>query len=116
MYLDFPLQDKHPRAFAAAVAAHCAAEQGRYDAMHRRLMRTSAWQQDGDWAREARAAAVPDSAAFGACLRGPAGSARVERAMALATAFGVASTPWFFTARGTSIAGVPPDGNLSRLF
>lgn len=57
-----------PLADSAAVAAMCAARDGHFVEMHRRLMETNVWERDSNWRREASAAGVTDLDAFESCM------------------------------------------------
>lgn len=90
-----PLEAIHPNAVAAALAAECAAEQGRFEAFHDYLF---AHQQDigvRPWAELARAAGVPDAAGFGRCVAEERYRDRVAADMQLAEELGVVGTPTY---------------------
>jgi len=109
----FPLPD-HPLAQPAAAAAICAAEQGRFEAMHRRLFETDDWQRDSNWAREAAAAAVPDTIRFSNCLRAPTTQRRIRADVAMGESLRVAGTPTFLT-RDRRITGFKGEVELQSL-
>lgn len=108
---DFPLDDLHPQARAAAAAARCAGEQDAYWEMHDELFATqSTWGE----AAESQDAFVElasglglDTESFSACL----GSGRYDDAIATnvaeGKALGVQGTPSFFV-DGFPIRGAQP--------
>ena len=92
-FIHLPLQN-HPRAFGAAQAATCAAQQQRFWDMHERLFANQRALAVGDLVAHARALGL-DDAAFRACLEsGSAASVRAD--LAEASRLGVRSTPTFF--------------------
>ena len=112
-YIQFPLPG-HSAARGAARAALCAASQGRFLAMHRRLYETTAWQADTDWTREATAARIPHLDRFAACIQDPSTDRRIDSSVALANRLGVDATPTFFSSRAR-LRGYPEGGALARL-
>ena len=104
----------HAHSFAAAVAAECAASQGRFDALARALYR----QQDSigvrSWMSYARDAAIPDTAAFASCVGHGRTRARVDSDVALARAVGAAGTPTVLLG-GRLFKGVPDERRLDQL-
>jgi len=78
LFRHFPIQSIHPYARPAAIAAECAAEQGRFAEFASRLFA----QQDSigskPWARFAAGAGVADAAAFDRCVRDSTTVARVD--------------------------------------
>jgi protein-disulfide isomerase len=65
----FPLDRLHPLAEQAAVAAECAASQGRFEEMHRLLLANQRQIGVASWWRLAEQAGVLDSAAFDSCIQ-----------------------------------------------
>jgi protein-disulfide isomerase len=105
----FPL-DIHPHAQDAAVAAECAAEQGRYWQYHRQLF---AHQQSLDrrgLVALARRAGL-DTRRHSACIRSGPPKARVARDVAEGRSYGVTGTPTFFI-NGRLVRGAQPYGQL----
>jgi protein-disulfide isomerase len=92
VYRHYPLA-MHRQAMPAAIAAECAAEQGRFTAMHDILFE----QQDSlgvtSWWAFATKAGVPDSARFTRCLASPAPRAVIARDTAAGNAVHVTGTP-----------------------
>jgi protein-disulfide isomerase len=101
----FPLTSIHPHAMHAALAAECAAEQGRYWEYHHALF---ARQQLGprSLVRQARAVGV-DTKRFDDCRRSPATRNRVERDVADGRRYGVTGTPTLFI-NGQPLKGAQP--------
>lgn len=97
VFRDFPVRGE--RSYAAAHAAHCAGEQGRYWSFHDRLFATAA-------GSEARAFDEPgllmtaqevglDRAAFDACMSSDRHRARIEASEGYARAQGFEGTPTY---------------------
>lgn len=112
MVKDFPLDQIHPEARAAAVAARCAAEQDAYWEMHDELFaRQEAWSGLGDGANEVFASLAAELAldgdAFAACLTSGRYDAVVQANQDEAFALGVQGTPAFFI-NGFPISGAQP--------
>lgn len=107
VYLHFPLRI-HPAAEGAARAAICAAHQGRFRQMHRRLFETTAWEQDSNWTREANAAGVPDLGRFRGCLASAAVTGQIQADMALGRKLGVTGTPTFISPDQLQVGTVTP--------
>ena len=112
----FPLTRIHPDAFQAAEASLCAADQGRFPAMHEALF-TNAGALDRD-ALDGYAAEIGlDTAAFGACLDAGTHREKVEADLEAGRKAGVAGTPTLFV-NGRPITlrrGVDPLDSLSRV-
>jgi len=107
VFLDFPLENIHPRARKAAEAAQCAAEQGKFWEMHDLLFAQSGnldISQYGDFARKLGL----DASAFDLCLKSGKQTAKINRSLASASAIGINSTPSFIitkSERGDIING-----------
>lgn len=102
---NYPIGSLHPRAFQAAEAAECAAEQGRFWPYHDRLFRSRVL----DRARLdtlARQTGL-DAARFARCVDSRAMSLRVQRDVADGNALGVGGTPSFFI-NGSKVEGAVP--------
>lgn len=91
-YMHFPLPG-HRFALPAARAAECAGDQGRFEAMYDRLFD----EQDSfglkPWSEFATEAAVPDSAAFEACIKRTEPITRITEGRALGNQLDVQGTP-----------------------
>jgi protein-disulfide isomerase len=102
VFRDFPIVEIHPEAIVAAVAAQCAAEQGKYWQYHDKVFR----EQDnrGDdiirfkvtdlkkWAADLRF----DTAAFNQCVDSARYKDEVTKDYADGSALGIQGTPTFF--------------------
>lgn len=91
---DNPLEDSHPRALAAAAAAHCAASQGKFREMNERLLRDPVELSDEELARDAREIGL-DSATFERCVVDPATARAVRSGKKEANDLGIVGTPIF---------------------
>lgn len=102
---DFPLPG-HPRARAAAIAAACAGEQGKYWEMHDALFAAAGQLREQDL--EAHAAELGlDAGAFAACRAQARHQARLDADVAAARRAGVRGTPSFLvgTSEGSLVRG-----------
>lgn len=88
----FPLQF-HSNARAAAVAAECAADQNRFVAYHEGLFDHPEMLSRKQWVLLAARANVPDTTAFGRCLREQRASLAVDADVAAGKRLGVFGTP-----------------------
>lgn len=111
-FRDYPLES-HPEAFTAAVAAHCAGEQGRYWEYHDRLFR-----EGGDFSAQRlisfAEALQLDLAQFEACLKSDRAIAAVRRSQEDAAANGLAGVPSVFL-NGRQLQGKLSYERLSAL-
>jgi protein-disulfide isomerase len=106
VFKHFPLPSIHPHAEAAAVAAECAREQGKFWEMHD-LLFTSAL-DDATLLDDAEQVPGLDVAAWQACLNAPEAADRVAADLALGTSLGIEATPTFV------VNGVPVVGAVSE--
>ena len=111
VYRDFPLLGKHPDALPAAVAAHCAGDQGKYWEMHDKLFKSSRLKTD-DFKAFAGELSL-DSEKFEACLKDPAREKEVREDLADGRDYGVSSTPTFYV-NGYLVVGANID-EIGRL-
>jgi protein-disulfide isomerase len=105
IFKDFPLEI-HKEARSAAVAAHCAGEQGRYYEYHDILFANSrniTRPNIVSWAGNMGL----DADAFSRCLDDPDQMTKVEKSLQDARALGVRGTPTF-TINGHLLAGAQP--------
>lgn len=113
LYRHYPIQQLHPYARTAGLAAECAGEQGRFEAYHDQLFA----QQDSigtrQWERFAMDAGVPDLDAFTRCVREERHLARVDRDARLAEKTGIRVTPSIIIG-DTLIPGALPEAELEK--
>ena len=102
VYRDFPIQEIHPNAVAAAVAAECAHEQGQFKPMHDMLFASQdqwggldAVQAGGAFSQYASQLGL-DSASFDECLVTDAYMDEVMADLQDGLSYGTAGTPTFF--------------------
>jgi protein-disulfide isomerase len=95
-FLHFPL-DGHEFAMPAAVAAECAAEQGRFRSMYDALFESFDSLGHVAWDAIAAGAGVPDHESFVSCMeRPPETFLRIARGLTLGESAGVRGTPTLF--------------------
>jgi protein-disulfide isomerase len=94
IFRDFPIDSLHPGAIRAHEAAHCAAEQGKFWALHARLFSPPGTHTDANLEAKAREAglAMPE---FKACLASGRTTAAVRQSVADITRLGATGTPTF---------------------
>jgi protein-disulfide isomerase len=92
-YRHFPLEQIHPYAFAAAVAADCAGRQGAFKRYHDDLFTDRETIGVRSWTERAAAAGVADTADFQACMRDSTASLSVETDIAAALSLQLRGTP-----------------------
>lgn len=95
VYRDFPIAEIHPRAFAAALAARCAHEQGKYLAYHDRLFANQEQQEEADLLRYARAVGL-NEAQFQSCYQSQKYASVIQTDIQDGLRAGVQGTPTFF--------------------
>jgi protein-disulfide isomerase len=109
VFKNFPLTSIHPHAQAAAVAACCAGDQGKFWEMHDLLFSAAL----DDAALVAAAQQVPGLVldAWQACVVTPDPVNRVAADVALATELGIGGTPTFVV-NGVEVVGAVPESDL----
>jgi protein-disulfide isomerase len=105
-YRDFPLRQIHPQADAAAEAARCAGEQGKFWQFHDRLFETSRSLDLAAFADHAAAIGL-DQSRFVECLAADKFEAQIEQDLQDGTQAGVNGTPGFFI-NGVMVTGAQP--------
>lgn len=110
---DFPLDDLHPNASKAAVAARCAAIQGKGWAYHDKLFLDQEHHEPSDLLRFAQEVGA-EQAAFQTCLSKPDILQAVEGDLRLGIEAGVRGTPTFFL-NGIRIEGSLDEQALVRM-
>lgn len=113
VFRDFPLSSIHPRASAAAAAARCAHDQGRFWEYHDRLFANSARLEDRDLTQYATALGL-DVTRFTACTQEPRAAAVVAGNLTSGERLGVSATPVFFI-NGRFMPGAQPFEAFQRV-
>ncbi len=106
IYRDFPLEEAHPNARKAAIAAHCAGAQNKFWQMHDKIYLSSDALGETDLIRYAQEIGL-NAALFSSCLASPSQSAEIDKDLADGVALGVQGTPTFFF-NGRKIEGAIP--------
>jgi protein-disulfide isomerase len=113
VFRDFPLNSIHPRATAAAVAARCAHEQGRFWAYHDRLFASANRLEDRDFTEYATDLGL-DVPRFTACVQDNRPAATVTGSVKSGERLGVSATPAFFI-NGRFLPGAQPFEAFQRV-
>ncbi len=112
VFRHFPLQS-HPMAIDAAVAAECAANQGRFPAYHDALFDNETLVAQGAWDSIATIAGIGSHDTFRACRDSTAPRIRVETDRAAGDAIHVPATP-AIVVEGEMLIGLPAPGALAE--
>ena len=116
-FRDFPLSS-HAYSRTAALAAHCAGEQGKFWEMHDQLFYNHRWAQQGKnpsgLFREFAKTIGLDLDRYDACMDSQRYAGRIEESRQEGEALGVDHTPSFF-ANGRIFAGQPTSDALKAL-
>lgn len=113
VYRNLPLP-QHQYAFVAAVAAECAARQGRFESMYHALFDDQQSFGTRSMVSYARAAGVSDTASFASCLGSDAVARVVERDRDEIQGLGAGGTPTLFV-NGETVRGTPSELELRRI-
>jgi protein-disulfide isomerase len=95
VFLDFPIEAKHPLAARTAAAARCAEEQGKYWEMRNTLYTNQKALHELFLVEHAKSAGL-DEAAFTGCLESGRHNAAIREDQAVGKSLGVKGTPTFF--------------------
>ncbi len=114
VYRQLPLEDIHPVAYPAAKAAFCAAEQGRFGAMHDALFQSQADLGSRSLLSFVSEAAIRDSAAFSTCLVNAERISSIDSDIQLARTMNLRGTPTVII-NGMLYASVPDSARLERV-
>ncbi len=95
VFLDFPMEAKHPLAARAAAAARCAEEQGKYWAMRNTLYTNQKALHELFLVEHAKGAGL-DEAAFAGCLESGRHDAAIRQDQVVGKSLGIKGTPTFF--------------------
>lgn len=110
---DFPIDDLHPGATEAAIAARCAQAQGKGWSYHDKLFLEQERRTAEDLVQFAREAGL-DVNAFGTCFEDPAIERAVAADLRLGISVGVRGTPTFFV-NGIRVEGSLGERQLERM-
>lgn len=108
VFRHFPLP-MHDSAMGAARAAHCASEQGAFEAYHDLLFSSQESIGRRSWVEYAQSAGITDAKSFEGCATGAAAHATVERDLAAGRRIGVTGTPTFLI-NDLEVSGYQGDG------
>ena len=109
VFKHFPLTSLHPHAQAAAIAAECAGEQGKFWEMHDLLFTTAL--DDATLLADAQQVPGLDVTDWQACIAAPETANRVAADVALGTSIGIDATPTFVV-NGEPVIGAVPESDL----
>jgi protein-disulfide isomerase len=108
VFKHFPRTSIHPHAQAAAIAASCAGNQGKFWEMHDLLFKGAI--DDAALLSDAGQVGL-DVAAWQGCIGTPDPASRIAEDVALATSLGINGTPTFVV-NGVEIVGAVPESDL----
>lgn len=111
-YMSFPLSQSHPYAAAAANAALCAGEQGKFWEYHDILYANQDALASDDLRAHATAAGL-DMQVFDACVEDKLFAALIDRTVAYGKSLGVTGTPTFFF-NGRKVVGALTPEDFAR--
>jgi protein-disulfide isomerase len=112
VFKDYPLPS-HSRAMPAAVAAHCAGDQGKYWEMNETLLANQGALGDADLTRYAGEIGL-DGASFAACMTSGKHEVAIAEDVSVGQKAGVEATPTLFV-NGILVAGALPYDHFERL-
>ncbi|HEX7797736.1 MAG TPA: thioredoxin domain-containing protein [Vicinamibacterales bacterium] len=112
-FMDFPLREIHPRAQAAAEAARCANEQGKFWEYHDVLYADQTKLDTPGLIASARGLGMNDKA-FQSCLDSGKFKEKIDADLALGQSVGVAGTPGFFI-NGVFLSGSQPQAEFEKI-
>ena len=113
VYKDFPLDSLHPQARAAAEAARCAGEQGKYWEFHGKVYAGAPDASAATMQAYAKDVGL-DAATFETCRSSRKYQAQVQADAAEGTKLGVSGTPGFFI-NGRFLSGAQPLEAFSKI-
>lgn len=113
VYRDYPLSDVHTQAFPAALAAECAAEQGKFWAFHDKLFANPDKMTYADLLRYGEETGL-ETRQFERCLADERYKAEVEADIAAGGAISIRGTPTFFF-NGNRIEGAIPQDTFEQV-
>jgi protein-disulfide isomerase len=112
VYRHLPLDQIHPRARPAAIAAVCAEQQGKFWEYHDTLFANQQALADADLEKYATTLGM-DADKFKACRADPASDSKVSADAAAARAAGLTGTPAFFV-NGILVSGARPLDDFTK--
>jgi protein-disulfide isomerase len=115
VYRNYPLNDLHPYARAAAIAASCASSHGRFAAYHDSLFSHRTSLETVNWTRLAAQVGVEDTSAFASCLTSPSVVASLVRDSTAAAALRIPGTPLVLVNEWLFRGGAPAPPVLDSL-
>jgi protein-disulfide isomerase len=113
VYRDFPLDNLHPQARAAAEASHCAIEQGKFWEFHDQLFKNDPDSSQAALNRMAKDAGM-DVSAFETCSNLHKYKTLVQTSVQEGTSLGITGTPTFFI-DGRILVGAQPADSFTKI-
>lgn len=114
LFRHYPVTERHPHAYNAALAAECAGEQGRFEAYRDVLFRNQARIGKTGWSEFASQAAVPDLEDFVSCVSERRHARRIAADMKAGEKLGVPATPTILI-NEWKVVGAPDEQKLGSL-
>lgn len=114
VFRHFPITERHPHAYQAALAAECAREQGRFEAYRAVLFREQDRIGRTGWSDFARRVAMPDVERFERCVSERRYAGRIAADLKAGKKLGVPATPTILVNQW-KLVGAPDDQKLDSL-
>jgi protein-disulfide isomerase len=93
VYRNYPLDELHPAARPAALAAHCAATHGGFEKYYQYLFENQDSLTTANWSLIAHRIGITDTSSFARCLQAPAAAERLRADSLDAVTLGITGTP-----------------------
>lgn len=106
LYRHYPLTRIHMNAFPAAVAAECAARQGRFEALHDALFANQSMIGLRSWQNFASDVGIADTVSFNRCVNHQETADRVKQDAEMASTLGLSGTPSVIVDGMLVVAGI----------
>ncbi len=114
VFRHYPITDRHPHAYNAALASECAREQGRFEEYRSVLFRSQAHIGAVSWSEFAQRAGVPQMEHFARCMSDRRHARRIAADMKMGERLGIPATPTILV-NEWRLVGVPEEQTLAGL-
>jgi protein-disulfide isomerase len=114
VFRHYPIVERHPHAYEAALAAECARDQDRFEAYRNILYRKQDEIGETRWSDFARDAMVPDAERFGRCVSERRYARRIAADLKAGKKLGVPATPTILINQW-KVVGLADEQELARV-